>query len=165
MFPDEPVLDAAAVVAEVRSAFEAYERAFIANDVAAMDAAFWNDARVVRFGIAEIQHGYADVAAWRATATPVPTSRVHERVVVTAFGANLAVVSLEFRNGVARTIGRQSQHRSVLSPACTSYDAAEARSGPGGSTPRERQSKSKYGTDRSGLRLVRRRDPGTPGDR
>lgn len=54
MFPDEPVLDAAAVVDEVRSAFEAYERALIANDVAAMDAAFWNDARVVRFGIAEI---------------------------------------------------------------------------------------------------------------
>ena len=67
MFPDEPVLDAAAVVDEVRSAFEAYERALIANDVAAMDAAFWNDARVVRFGIAEIQHGYAESVSsnWR----------------------------------------------------------------------------------------------------
>ena len=109
MLPDELVVDAAAVVAEVRSAFEAYERALIGNDVAAMDAAFWNDERVVRFGIAEIQHGYSDVAAWRATATPVPTSRLHERVVVTAFGADLAVVSLEFRNGDATTVGRQSQ--------------------------------------------------------
>ena len=109
MLPDEPVLDAAAVVAEVRSAFEAYERALIGNDVAAMDAAFWDDGRVVRFGIAEIQHGYAEVAAWRATATPVPTSRLHERVVVTAFGSDLAVVSLEFRNGDATRGGRQSQ--------------------------------------------------------
>ena len=58
-------MTAAAVVAEVRSAFEAYERALIGNDVAAMDAAFWDDERVVRFGLAEIQHGYAEVAAWR----------------------------------------------------------------------------------------------------
>ena len=101
--------DATAVEAEVRTAFEAYERALIANDVAAMDAAFWEDERVVRFGIAEIQHGFAEVAAWRASATPVPTNRRHERVVVTAFSADLAVVSLEFRNGDAPSIGRQSQ--------------------------------------------------------
>ena len=101
--------DAVAVEAEVRAAFEAYEQALIANDVAAMDAAFWDDERVVRFGIAEIQHGFEEVAAWRATATPVPTSRRHERIVVTAFCADLAVVSLEFRNGDASAVGRQSQ--------------------------------------------------------
>ena len=98
-----------AVEAEVRAAFESYERALIANNVAAMDAAFWDDERVVRFGIAEIQHGFAEVAAWRASATPVPTSRRHERVVVTSFSPDLAVVSLEFRNGDAPAVGRQSQ--------------------------------------------------------
>ena len=105
----DDAFDADAVEAEVRAAFEAYERVLIANDVAAMDAAFWDDERVVRFGIAEIQHGFAEVAAWRAAATPVPTSRWHERVVVTAFSADLAVVSLEFRNGDAPAVGRQSQ--------------------------------------------------------
>lgn len=101
--------DLVAVEAEVRTAFEAYERALVANDVSVMDAAFWDDERVVRFGINEIQHGFAEVAAWRASATPVPTTRWHERVVVTAFGPDLAVVSLEFRNGDSPGIGRQSQ--------------------------------------------------------
>ena len=104
MRSDEPE-----VVAEVRAAFEAYERALLANDVAAMDGAFWDDPRVVRFGIAEIQHGFAEVAEWRSTATPVPTDRHHERVTITAFGRDLAVTSLVFRNGDASATGRQSQ--------------------------------------------------------
>jgi ketosteroid isomerase-like protein len=102
-------LDDASVVAEVRAAFEAYEQALLANDVGAMDTAFWDDERLVRYGIGEIQHGYGEVAAWRATATPVPANRRHERVGVTAFGPDLAVVSLEFRNGDAPSSGRQSQ--------------------------------------------------------
>ena len=101
--------DRSDVVDEVTEAFEAYERALVANDVGAMDAQFWNDPRVVRFGIAEMQHGYDEVAAWRATATPVPVTRCHERVTVTAFGPDLAVVALEFRNGSDAAIGRQSQ--------------------------------------------------------
>lgn len=56
----DDAFDADAVEAEVRAAFEAYERALIANDVAATDAAFWDDERVVRFGVAEIQHGFAE---------------------------------------------------------------------------------------------------------
>ena len=104
MRSDEPE-----VVAEVRDAFQAYERALLANDVAAMDGAFWDDPRVVRFGIAEIQHGFAEVAAWRSTATPVPTDRRHERITITAFGRDLAVISLVFRNGDASATGRQSQ--------------------------------------------------------
>ena len=89
--------------------FEAYERALVANEVGGMDAAFWDDERVVRFGIAEIQHGFAEVTAWRASAAAVPTSRRHEMVTVTALGDSVAVVALEFRNGDGLGRGRQTQ--------------------------------------------------------
>ena len=114
--PPGSTFDDAAVVAEVRAAFEDYERALVANDVATMDAAFWDDERVVRFGIAEIQHGFASVAAWRAAATPVPADRRHDRVTITAFSRDLAVVSLEFRNGASPVAGRQSQVWARLAP-------------------------------------------------
>jgi ketosteroid isomerase-like protein len=94
---------------EVRVAFEAYERALVRNDVLAMDEWFWPDERLVRFGIAEIQHGAAEVAAWRRTSAGVPPDRAHERVTVTAFDADTAVVALEFRNGSGAETGRQSQ--------------------------------------------------------
>ena len=37
------------VVAEVRAAFEAYERALISNDVPTLDAFFWDDPHTVRY--------------------------------------------------------------------------------------------------------------------
>ena len=57
---------------EVTEAFERYERALVANDLPALDGWFWNDPEVLRFGIADAQVGFAEVQAWRSTATPVP---------------------------------------------------------------------------------------------
>jgi hypothetical protein len=62
-------------VAEVTTLFERYERDLVANDVDAMDAAFWDDPRVVRYGIAEVQVGMDAIRTWRRTATPVPATR------------------------------------------------------------------------------------------
>src|SRR3984885_14680309 len=45
------------VVAEGTEAFERYERALVANDVAALDAMFWNNPNTLRFGIAENLYG------------------------------------------------------------------------------------------------------------
>jgi ketosteroid isomerase-like protein len=98
-----------AVEQEVRTAFLAYEDALMRNDVDAMDQWFWPDERLVRFGIAEIQHGAREVAAWRRTSPGVPHDRKHERVTVTAFDTHTAVVALEFRNGADTHVGRQSQ--------------------------------------------------------
>jgi ketosteroid isomerase-like protein len=94
---------------EVRSAFDSYERALAQNDVDALDEWFWSDERLVRFGIAEIQHGAREVIAWRRTSAGVPPDRAHERVTVTAFDKDTAVVALEFRNGTSAELGRQSQ--------------------------------------------------------
>lgn len=109
MAVDADAIDLPDVVAEVRAAFDAYEAALLANDVTAMDGWFWDDERTVRYGIGEVQHGFAAVAAWRRTTEPVPADRTLTHVVVTAHGPDHAVVSCEFRNGAAPAIGRQMQ--------------------------------------------------------
>ena len=58
------------VVAEVRAAFERYERALVTNDVATLDELFHMDARTIRYGVAENLYGHAEVAAFRAARPP-----------------------------------------------------------------------------------------------
>jgi ketosteroid isomerase-like protein len=94
---------------EVTGCFAAYERALLANDVEAMDGWFARDPAVVRFGIAERQHGFDEIAAWRRDATPVPHDRRHLRTTFTPAGDDVVVVALEFANGDASEVGRQSQ--------------------------------------------------------
>jgi hypothetical protein len=106
---DASGVDRPDVVAEVRAAFEAYERALVANDVAELDQWFWDDPRVVRYGIAEQQYGSDAIRAWRGTTDPVPADRRIERVVVLAVGDDSAVVSCEFTDGDRRRVGRQTQ--------------------------------------------------------
>ena len=98
-----------AVEDEVRACFEAYEQALLANDVDAMDAWFWDDPAVVRFGISECQYGPTEIAAWRRATHPVPADRRHVHTTVVAHGDDLAVVTLEFANGERPGRGRQSQ--------------------------------------------------------
>jgi hypothetical protein len=102
-------VDRPEVIAEVRAAFEAYERALVANDVAELDRWFWDDPRVVRYGIAEQQYGSETIRAWRRRTDPVPADRRIEHVVVVAVGADSAVVSCEFTDGDRARIGRQTQ--------------------------------------------------------
>jgi hypothetical protein len=94
---------------EVAAAFGQYEAALLANDVEAMDGWFADDERLVRFGIADIQHGASEVRSWRREALPVPKDRTHERVTITAVDGTTAVAALEFRNGDSPMVGRQSQ--------------------------------------------------------
>lgn len=47
-------IDLPDVVAEVRAAFDRYETAIVANDVATLDEMFRNDKRTIRYGAAEI---------------------------------------------------------------------------------------------------------------
>jgi len=98
-----------AIVAEVSAAFEAYERALIDNDVAAMNVLFWDAPETVRYGIAEIQHGGEAIRAWREACAPVPKSRRRHRTVVTTFGRDYATVSTEFTSDATPLIGRQMQ--------------------------------------------------------
>lgn len=103
-------LDRPEVLAEVAALCEAYERALMANDVAALNAYFWHDARVTRYGIGDRQCGIEELIAFRAaTAAPDFTRRLeHPRLV--AFGPDVAVSQLEFvRSDAPGRRGFQSQ--------------------------------------------------------
>ena len=84
------------VVAEVRAAFEAYERALVANDVAALDAMFHDDPRTLRFGGGENLFGYAEIKAFRAARSPAGLARTLSHTVITAYGRDVAIASTLF---------------------------------------------------------------------
>ena len=46
-------IDLPEVVAEVRAAFERYEKALVSNDVVSLDEMFRNDRRTIRYGATE----------------------------------------------------------------------------------------------------------------
>lgn len=93
---DASQVDLADVVAELTAVFHDYERALMTNDLAALDAFFWDDGRVTRYGIADRQHGIDELRAYRA-ATPAPSfTRRLENLRVHAFGSDTAVAQVEF---------------------------------------------------------------------
>jgi hypothetical protein len=103
-------IDLPEVAAEVRAAFEAYERALVANDVAALDAMFWDNPRTVRFGSTENLFGYEAIKAFRAARSPVGLARSLSDTVITAYGRDVAIVSTLFRRAsLPGKVGRQMQ--------------------------------------------------------
>jgi hypothetical protein len=57
--------DEAAVAAEIRAEFDAYEAALQGNDVAALSGFFWQDPRAVRLSGDGGLYGYDEIAAFR----------------------------------------------------------------------------------------------------
>jgi len=103
-------IDRPEVVAEVRAAFERYENALVANDVAALDAMFHDDPRTIRYGGGENLYGYREIEAFRATRSPVGLARTLSRTVITTYGRDHAVASTLFRRASnPGKIGRQMQ--------------------------------------------------------
>jgi hypothetical protein len=99
-----------ATLAEVEAAFRRYEAALVGNDVATLDALFWNDGRTIRYGGAENLYGYDEIAAFRAARSSAGLSRALEQVVVTTFGTDFATCSTLFRRASAPgKVGRQMQ--------------------------------------------------------
>jgi hypothetical protein len=103
------VLDRPDVVADVRAAFERYERALVDGDVAVLTELFWDDERCVRFGVADRQEGAAEIAAWRAEHPSVPAGRRLSRTRVLAVDDRTAVVTTLFGYPDGAVEGRQSQ--------------------------------------------------------
>lgn len=96
------------VVSEVTAAFEFYERALLANDNATVLALFLDSPLTVRYGVAEVQHGYAEVAAFRRA--QVPFERTLSHLVITTYGDDCATVSTLFhRPDLPGQVGRQMQ--------------------------------------------------------
>jgi hypothetical protein len=103
-------VDLPEVVAEVRTAFEHYERALVANDVAALNAMFRNDFRTIRYGGTENLYGYAAIEAFRAARSPAGLARTLSGTVVTTYGRDLAVTSTLFhRTSAPGKVGRRMQ--------------------------------------------------------
>jgi len=103
-------IDLPEIVAEVKAAFERYERALVANDVVTLNEIFCNDPRTIRYGAAENLYGHAEIAAFRGSRSPVGLARIISRTVISTYGRDFAVAStLYSRASAPGKIGRQMQ--------------------------------------------------------
>lgn len=98
------------VQAELAAEFERYEVALVTNDVAALDAFFWDSPHAIRYGGGENLHGYAEIQAFRAARAPAGLERSLERTVITTIGTDFGTASTMFRRTMMTgKVGRQSQ--------------------------------------------------------
>jgi Protein of unknown function (DUF3225) len=103
-------IDLPDVVAEVKAAFDAYEKALVANDVATLDALFRDDPRTIRYGGTENLYGYGEIKSFRAARSPAGLTRTLSRTVISTYGRDFAVASTLFqRPSMPGKIGRQMQ--------------------------------------------------------
>lgn len=103
-------IDIPDVVAEVRAAFERYERALVSNDVQTLGELFADDPRTIRYGIGENLYGYAEISGFRAARSPLNLMRTLSRTSITTYGRDFATASTLFkRDGTTGKIGRQMQ--------------------------------------------------------
>jgi hypothetical protein len=103
-------IDLPEVVAEVKAAFDKYEKALVANDVAGLDALFHDDLRTIRYGGAENLYGHSQIKAFRAARSPAGLARTLSRTVISTYGRDYAVASTLFHRASAPgKIGRQMQ--------------------------------------------------------
>jgi hypothetical protein len=103
-------IDLPDVVAEVRAAFERYERALVSNDVDTLNEIFRDDARTIRYGATENLYGYDEIKRFRVGRSPVGLMRTLSNTVITTYGRDYAVASTLFRRDSAPgKVGRQTQ--------------------------------------------------------
>jgi hypothetical protein len=101
-------IDLPEVKAEVIAAFQRYERALMANDVATLNQIFRNDPRTIRYGIGENLYGHAEIAGFRAARSPAGLARTTSRTVITTYGRDMGVASTLFHRTPGK-VGRQMQ--------------------------------------------------------
>ena len=97
------------VLAEVSAQCERYERALVANDVAVLDALFWNSPHTLRYGAGENLYGYDAIAAFRGARPGKGLEREVLKTVITTYGRDFATANIEFRRAGSDRTGRQSQ--------------------------------------------------------
>ena len=99
------------VVREVEAESARYELALGSNNVATLDALFWNSPLTIRYGLRENLYGFEQIADFRASVTePGSGGKRRLKTVVTTFGEDMATVNTMFeREATPQRIGRQSQ--------------------------------------------------------
>ena len=101
--------DGALVARELEQAFRAYEAALVGNDVPALIEFFWRDPRAVRLAPDGGLYGFDDIAAFRQARDPGDLARDLERVDIRPLGADIGVVTCEYRRTRSGRRGAQSQ--------------------------------------------------------
>ena len=99
------------LIAELTQLYRIYETALCTNDLATLDALFWESADVVRFGATENLYGIDEIRQFRQNRPTQDLAREISHLTVVPFGDDTAAITLEFCRtiqGVARS-GRQSQ--------------------------------------------------------
>jgi hypothetical protein len=97
------------VLQEVQEISARYEQALVSNDVAVLDALFWDSPHTLRYGVGENLYGYAAIQAFRAARPATGLARTVLRTCITTYGHDFATVNLEFQRVGAPHSGRQSQ--------------------------------------------------------
>ena len=93
---------------EVEVVFAAYEAALLRNDNKILAGMFLDRAETVRYGLNDVQHGYTEVLAFRATQAPF--ERKLDRTVITSYGTDCATAQTLFiRDDTPGKVGRQTQ--------------------------------------------------------
>lgn len=101
-------IDDPQLLAEVTAAFHEYERALMADDVAAMDALFHQAPTTNRYGVGEVLYGIEEIREFRKGRGGSP-QRTLGKVAITVYGDSFATADAEFfREGSDRR-GRQTQ--------------------------------------------------------
>lgn len=103
-----PTVDLPDVVRQVEAAFLAYERALNENDVDVLNDCFWDDPRVLRFGVTENLYGHPAITDFRRGRRAPPPRRLG-RTLITAFGTDCAGTAAEFFFPGDDRVGRQTQ--------------------------------------------------------
>ncbi len=96
-------------LAEVTAAFDAYEAALTANDIAALDALFWDSGLALRYGVGETLYGMKEIQAFRLARPGGSPPRRIIRKSITSFGRDCATANIEFQRDSGGPVGRQSQ--------------------------------------------------------
>lgn len=102
------VIDDPATLAEVTAAFQAYERALMANDTATLDMLFWHSPHVVRYGVGENLYGADEIAAFRRARTGGAPPRTLTRTAITTYGTDFGTACTEYLREGGSAVGRQT---------------------------------------------------------
>lgn len=99
------------VHAELSAQYERYEQALAANDVETLNELFHEHDATLRFGPAESQFGYDQIASMRASQVGRSVAGPRETLstVVTTYGRDFGTANREFRRPSDPRVGRQSQ--------------------------------------------------------
>jgi hypothetical protein len=103
------MIDDPSTLAAVTAAFDRYEAALMANDIAILDSLFWDSSLALRYGIGETLYGTEEIQAFRKARPGGSPRRLIVRRAITTFGTDFATANIEFVRDGGAAIGRQSQ--------------------------------------------------------